>query len=170
MSLFECRKQLLLDDYIVHIIQISGRITPKEEHNLYCAIVEFMNEGHIFFLLDFANVQYLDSARLSFLLILKKNGAVIKLTNLSKDMLFVFKILRFTHIFAIYETQEQAISSFVNSLSHKEFREHLETQKPHKVDLATFKQRQKQQQRLTALWSILVMILILAIIILTQYK
>lgn len=67
-------------------------------------------------LLDFQNVEHLSSAALGVLITLNAQVAdrkgKLKLSNITPQIFEVFKITRLNKIFDIYDTTEQAMSSF----------------------------------------------------------
>ena len=67
-------------------------------------------------LLSFENVEHLSSAALGMLITLNKrvaeNNGKLKLSDITPQILEVFKITRLNRLFGIYDTAERALSTF----------------------------------------------------------
>lgn len=67
-------------------------------------------------LLSFENVEHLSSAALGMLITLNKkmerSGGTLKLSDIAPQIYEVFKITRLNKLFSIYDSAEQALSSF----------------------------------------------------------
>ena len=98
------------------VFKISGEIIVENRHVLKEAIKEELNNDKLNFVLDFADMKYIDSAGLGILVIQNKKvtegGGKIKLANLSKDILSLFNLTHLDKAFEIFESIEDAINSF----------------------------------------------------------
>ncbi|MHC4153986.1 MAG: STAS domain-containing protein [Planctomycetota bacterium] len=97
------------------------RILAEEDiQALREAIMSIIEQaGRISMILDFRNVRFLSSAVLGLLIRVSKkiyeSGGVLKLCNIDKKILEVFRITRLNKIFDIHRDLESALGSFSSS-------------------------------------------------------
>jgi len=100
----------------VIILELSGRLDASTSSILEKKVMEFLDSGEKYFILDFKNLDYISSAGLRVLLMAakKSNGAggKVALSCLKEHVKEVFDIAGFTAIFPICSTQEDAAGLF----------------------------------------------------------
>lgn len=101
----------------VTVLDISGRLTIGEGLGVVRnTIHELLAEGHKKFLLNLAELTYIDSAGLGGLISARaavaEQGGKFKLLNLTKRVHDLFKITRTDTIFELYQDEASALSSF----------------------------------------------------------
>ncbi|WP_372364825.1 STAS domain-containing protein [Candidatus Uabimicrobium sp. HlEnr_7] len=141
--LLDCSKYQLSNGYSVCIIEILGGVDSSNDYTLYRRMAEMINEGMMFFLLDFSKVAYIDSTRLGFLIKLIDDGIKIKFVGFSERYFDLLEMLGLTQLFKCYKDKEDALSAFLRD------GEFLESKKIKKIDLALLDKHRKlwEQQR-----------------------
>lgn len=99
------------------ILNINGRIVFGEGSNLLHKLLrEIVERGEKNLLLDFLNVNYIDSSGLGELVggyvAMKKIGGEIKLVNLTPNVFELMQLTRLSKVFEIYTSRQNALESF----------------------------------------------------------
>lgn len=99
------------------ILDINGRIVFGEGSVVLHRILrEIVERGEKNLLLNFLNVNYIDSSGLGELvggyITMKKIGGEIKLFNLTPNVLELMELTRLYKVFEIYTNRQEAINSF----------------------------------------------------------
>ena len=100
----------------VAVLEIVGRLDSDGTKNLEDAVLEVISSGVSRMLMDFGQVDYINSSGLRVLLMalqqLKKNGGRLHLCDIKDYMNEVFEISGYNEIFPIYPSQAEALSAF----------------------------------------------------------
>ena len=100
----------------VHIFSLNGRFDAYSAEKVEAKLNFAVLEGTSNLLIDLSGTDYISSAGLKVFLAvakkLKKKEGQIRLCCLQPDVKEVFDITEFTHIFKIYKTVEEGLSSF----------------------------------------------------------
>lgn len=100
----------------VVILELNGRLDASTSGILEKKLMDFLDGGEKFFILDFNQLDYISSAGLRVLLMAAKktNGirGKVALSSLKEHVKEVFDIAGFTAIFPICSTQEDAAKLF----------------------------------------------------------
>lgn len=101
----------------VIITEVSGKITLGEgDVKLRDAVHELLNKKKDKIILDLGKVSYIDSAGIGELIsaytTAKRNGANLKLLNLTKKIQDVLQITQLLTIFEVYKSEDEALKSF----------------------------------------------------------
>ena len=97
------------------IVQVEGFIDEHTNEYFNVFLFELLDKTNRF-VLDFANVSYMNSSGLGTLMgvyanLIKKKEH-LKLFNVSKKIEDLFKLLGFHHFFKIFNSKEECLSSF----------------------------------------------------------
>ena len=99
----------------VVVIAVEGQLVAGNRQQLREAVVSEINRGSRFFVIDFAEAGYVDSAGLGALVSLSKkireSSGSLRLTNLNEDLRTLFELTRLDTLFALDDTGERAGSS-----------------------------------------------------------
>lgn len=101
----------------VTITEVSGRITLGEgDVKLRDAVHELLDKKKDKIILDLGKVSYIDSAGIGELIsaytTAKRQGASLKLLNLTKKIQDILQITQLLTIFEVYKSEEEAVKSF----------------------------------------------------------
>ncbi len=101
----------------VMIVEVSGRITLGEgDIKLRDSIHDLLNKNKSKIILDLGNASYIDSAGIGELIgaytTAKRNGAELKLLNLTKKIQDILQITQLLTIFEVYKSESEALKSF----------------------------------------------------------
>jgi len=100
----------------VTVLELGGRLDSNTSKVLEDKIMEILGQDKKKLLIDFKEVDYINSTGLRVLLLalqqLKKNQGKLILSTIKDYMKEVFEISGYTEIFPIYATQEEALSHF----------------------------------------------------------
>ena len=104
----------------VTIVDIGGRIELGEESaKVRDLIRELLRKGHKQILLNFGNVQYIDSSGLGMLVssfaTVRKQDGELKLLNLTNKVSDVLQITKLYTVFDILDDETAAVKSFGQS-------------------------------------------------------
>jgi len=104
----------------VTIVDIGGRIELGEESaKVRDLIRELLRKGHKQILLNFGNVQYIDSSGLGMLVssfaTVRKQDGELKLLNLTNKVSDVLQITKLYTVFDILDDEAAAVKSFGQS-------------------------------------------------------
>lgn len=101
----------------VHIIQVQGRMDASSSPMLKETVRAMTREGKKYFVMDLQFVSFIDSTGLGVLSNLlraaRAAGGDVCLVVIPNSTIFdILKIVRFEHVFEIFDTPEQALESF----------------------------------------------------------
>ncbi|EFL49211.1 anti-sigma-factor antagonist [Solidesulfovibrio fructosivorans JJ]] len=100
----------------VTVLELGGRLDSNTSKVLEDKIMEILGQGKTKVLMDFKDVDYINSTGLRVLLLalqqLKKINGQLVLATIKDYMKEVFEISGYTEIFPIYPTQEEALAHF----------------------------------------------------------
>jgi len=100
----------------VTVLELGGRLDSNTSKVLEDKIMEILGQDKKKLLIDFKDVDYINSTGLRVLLLalqqLKKNQGQLVLSTIKDYMKEVFEISGYTEIFPIYATQEEALGHF----------------------------------------------------------
>ncbi len=95
------------------LLRIAGRLDAPSTPLLEKQVQTLLDTGQVYFLLDFAEVEYLSSAGMRLLLSvtkkLKPKGGCLCLFSLGEEVREIIKMAGFEKILAIAETEEKAL-------------------------------------------------------------
>ncbi len=99
------------------MVSFQGRITfGRQTEQCRHQLKELMAAGDMKFVFDLAEVEYVDSAGIGFLVScltsLGSNGARLRLASPPERVRYVLGITRLDTIFEIFDTREQALKNF----------------------------------------------------------
>jgi anti-sigma B factor antagonist len=100
----------------VTVLELGGRLDSNTSKVLEDKVMEILGQGKKNLLMDFKDVDYINSTGLRVLLLalqqLKKNQGKLVLSTIKDYMKEVFEISGYTEIFPIYGSQEEALNHF----------------------------------------------------------
>ncbi len=100
----------------VIVLELGGRLDSNTSKVLEDKVMEILGQGRKKVLMDFKDVDYINSTGLRVLLLalqqLKKIQGTLVLSTIKDYMKEVFEISGYTEIFPIYATQEEALAHF----------------------------------------------------------
>ncbi len=104
------------DNGTVSVLELGGRLDSNTSKILEDKVMELLGQGKKQILMDFKEVDYINSTGLRVLLLalqqLKKIQGKLVLSSIKDYMKEVFEISGYTEIFPIYATQEEALTQF----------------------------------------------------------
>ena len=100
----------------VTIWELKGRLDSNTSKTLEDKVMEVLGKGQRQLLMDFYDVDYINSSGLRVLLMalqqLKKNSGKLVLCSIKDYMKEVFDISGYNEIFPIFATQQEALNNF----------------------------------------------------------
>lgn len=101
----------------VTVVELPGpRIKLDENDAVRQRLMDNVDGGKAHLVLDFSNVEFVDSSFLGFLIILLKRatavGGDVRLCSLKPVLRSTFTLMRLDRLFAIHESSAQAVQSF----------------------------------------------------------
>ncbi len=100
----------------VIILELNGRLDSNTSKLLEDKVMEVLGQGSKKLLMDFADVDYINSTGLRVLLLalqqLKKNQGKLVLCSIKDYMKEVFEISGYTEIFPIFSDQSEGLKGF----------------------------------------------------------
>ena len=100
----------------VTVLELGGRLDSNTSKVLEDKVMEILGQGKKNLLMDFKDVDYINSTGLRVLLLtlqqLKKAQGKLVLSTIKDYMKEVFEISGYTEIFPIYASQEEALGHF----------------------------------------------------------
>lgn len=103
----------------ITLIVLRGEIGTETVNQFKDRIDQIVNEGQTKLIMDFGEVNYLNSMGLGVVAAtlkkVKKAKGDLKLVNLSSTVAELFELTRLTKVFEIYDNLEAAIASFRGS-------------------------------------------------------
>lgn len=100
----------------VTVLELGGRLDSNTSKVLEDKVMDILGQGKKKVLMDFQDVDYINSTGLRVLLLalqqLKKISGQLVLCNIKDYMKEVFEISGYTEIFPIYPRQEEALTHF----------------------------------------------------------
>lgn len=100
----------------VSVLTLTGRLDLASGSGLKDQVKELLGKEKISIHLNMANVEFINSSGLGVLVSMMKEIRLHKgrltLSNLASYVLEIFEITQLSHIFEIYTTDEEALSSF----------------------------------------------------------
>ena len=100
----------------VIILELNGRLDSNTSKLLEDKVMEVLGQGRKKLLMDFADVDYINSTGLRVLLLalqqLKKNQGKLVLCSIKDYMKEVFEISGYTEIFPIFSDQPEGLKGF----------------------------------------------------------
>jgi anti-sigma B factor antagonist len=104
------------DNGEVTVLELGGRLDSNTSKVLEDKVMDILGQGKKKLLMDFQEVDYINSTGLRVLLLalqqLKKNQGKLILCTIKDYMKEVFEISGYTEIFPIYPNQEEALAHF----------------------------------------------------------
>lgn len=101
----------------ITLIVLSGEICTENVNEFKEKLDRLVDDGKKHLIMNFQEVNYLNSIGLgvvaTILKKVKKSKGDLKLVSLSPAVQELFELTRLTKIFEIYETEEEAIKSFL---------------------------------------------------------
>ncbi len=111
------RDNHIVKDVDIMIVDISGNIKTNEDYDSFKkAIDEVLDRGCVNVLLNFKNVNFINSSGLGRLILASKriiedNGS-LKITELSDDLRELFTFTRLDSKIPVFATENEAVESF----------------------------------------------------------
>ncbi len=100
----------------VVVLQVQGEVDAGTVDVLRKEIDELLSAGQHRFVVDLSGVPFMDSAGLATLVQLFKRVRIgegdVRLAGLQPDVLHVFRLVRLTRVFDVYETADAAVASY----------------------------------------------------------
>lgn len=100
----------------VSILTLTGRLDLASGSVLKDQVKELLGKEMISIHLNMANVEFINSSGLGVLVSIMKeirlNKGRLTLSNLASYVLEIFEITQLSHVFEIYVTDDEALSSF----------------------------------------------------------
>ena len=101
----------------IGLIEVKGTLLTEEEIvSLRAAVSGFVDRRWRKLIIDLSNLTYVNSTAIGVLVsahtTYSRKQWQIKFCNLNKHISAILAITKLTHVFAIYETREEAIKSF----------------------------------------------------------
>lgn len=119
------------------ILEPKGRLTVGEASELRDRVRSLMESGKKNFILDLAQVDYIDSTGLGTMVIcftsVQKAGGKLKLLRLSRRNIELLVLTKLTTVFEIFNDEQDAVNSFFPNREIKRF------------DILEFVQRQEDE-------------------------
>jgi len=98
----------------VKIVELRGRLDASSSPDVENQLLGFINQGEDRLVLDFSELTYMSSLGLRVLMMAAKNiekvNGKLALAGLNDHIYEIFKIARFTNIFSIYPSCEEAVA------------------------------------------------------------
>jgi anti-sigma B factor antagonist len=100
----------------VEIVFLNGRLDAYNSNLVEKKLDELIDSGKIKMVADLSGVEYISSSGLRVMLSslkkLDKLGGTLKLSSLQPYVMEVFEIAGFTQLFQIYDSEDEAVTSF----------------------------------------------------------
>ncbi len=100
----------------ITLIVLRGEIGTETVNQFKDRVDQIVNDGQTKLIMDFQEVNYLNSMGLGVVAAtlkkVKKSKGDLKLINLSPSVQELFELTRLTKVFEIFESQEAAVKSF----------------------------------------------------------
>jgi anti-anti-sigma factor len=98
----------------VKIVGLRGRLDANSSQGVESQLLALMNQGEDRLVLDFSELTYVSSLGLRVFMMVAKNikqvNGKLALSGLNDHIYEIFKIARFTNIFSIYPTCDEAVA------------------------------------------------------------
>jgi anti-anti-sigma factor len=98
----------------VKIVGLRGRLDANSSQAVENQLLAILNQGEERLVLDFSELTYMSSLGLRVLMMVAKNiknvNGKLALAGLNDHIYEVFKIARFTNIFSIYASRDEAVA------------------------------------------------------------
>ena len=110
---------LILEEKDTHaILRLEGRVDATSAPLLEQKIDDLTHKGNSRLLIDFAQVDYLSSAGLRFLLAAtkryKSNGGTLVISSVGEEVMEIIKMAGFEKILKIFPNEEKALKALVS--------------------------------------------------------
>lgn len=109
----------------VVILEPKGRLTVGDASELRDRVRSLMESGKRNFILNLAQVDYIDSTGLGMMVIcftsVQKAGGKLKLLNLSRRNIELLVLTKLTTVFEIFNDEQDAVNSFFPNREIKRF-------------------------------------------------
>lgn len=100
----------------ITLVVLRGEIGTETVNQFKERIDQLVNEGKVRLVMDFADVNYLNSMGLGVVAAtlkkVKKGRGDLKLIKLSQAVQELFELTRLTKVFEIYESEDAAVAAF----------------------------------------------------------
>ena len=97
------------------ILHIDGYINAHTVHEFEKSVQSILEEKMYRILINCQNLQYINSSGLGVLMgvieEIQENSGFLYLSNMNDTVFNIFDTLGFTHLFKVFDTEEEAISS-----------------------------------------------------------
>ena len=104
-------------DEIIFLKPLKQNIDATASTQFKARVIDLINQGNHFFLLNLSEVEFVDSsglgAMISILKLLKLNNGDLVLCNLNVAVLNLFNLTRMTHVFNISTNEKDGLESLV---------------------------------------------------------
>ena len=101
----------------VVVFHVSGSLDAENVQQFKSQAVKIIEGGLFRFVLDFSNLEFVDSmglgAMISLLRRVRPKKGDIKIASVNKDVMSIFEIRRLHRLFEIYPNTEHAANSFL---------------------------------------------------------
>lgn len=99
------------------VVEVTGpRIRLEENEAIREQLLSHIGQGHTRLVLDFKDVEFVDSSFLGLLIIVLKRataaGGDIRICCLQPPLQNIFDLMRLNRLFQIHESREKAVASF----------------------------------------------------------
>jgi anti-anti-sigma factor len=98
----------------VKIVGLRGRLDANSSQAVENQLLALLNQGEDRLVLDFSELTYMSSLGLRVLMMVAKNikrvNGKLALAGLNDHIYEIFKIARFTSIFSIYSSSDEAVA------------------------------------------------------------
>jgi anti-anti-sigma factor len=102
----------------VKIVGLRGRLDAISSPTVEKQLLALINQGQTWLVLDFSELTYMSSLGLRVLMVVAKNiktlNGKLALAGLNDHIYEIFKIARFTNIFCIYPSCDEAVAHCVD--------------------------------------------------------
>lgn len=106
------------------ILYIDGYINAHTVQDFEKAVKSVLEERHYRILINCKDLQYINSSGLGVLMgvieEIQENGGFLSLCDMNETVFNIFDTLGFTHLFTVFDTEEEAINSLKNDAATDE--------------------------------------------------
>ena len=101
----------------VTILDLNGRLTRNDGYgDIRAAVGPLLKQGHAQFLLNLADVPYMDSTGIgelvSVFITVRNHKGALKLVTLTDRMRELFTVAKLVHVFEVFDDEADALRSF----------------------------------------------------------
>lgn len=100
----------------IAVVRLAGRLDAQHSESIEEKLIQLVNDGHVYFIIDMADMNYLGSSGIRIFLGLnnqvKSKSGNLKIINMPDTGIKILRAMEIIDRFEFYESENEALNSY----------------------------------------------------------